>query len=184
MDPYSGNPFRVLGVRSNASAKEAARGADRLLKWIELGEIPQVEDVLPYLDSIQRNREQIKQAIKEIEDPRSRIRSELFWPSSEFSAFDACQEFLKNRRYDELVSHCEKVIADGFAGRQNANNSEPQLDGCLGCQYLAVFYHSAAIAASRASAKPIADGTTSRQTGIKRSIIGLSLSGMIPSGHI
>ena len=158
MDPYGGNPFRVLGVRSNASAKEAARGADRLLKWIELGEIPQVEDLLPYLDLIQRNREQIKQATKDIEDPRTRIRSELYWPSSEFSAFDACQEFLKSRRYEELVSHCEKVIADGVAGRKNANNSEPQLDGCLGWHYLAVFYHSAAISASHASVKRIADG--------------------------
>ena len=158
MDPYSHNPFRVLGVRSSASPKEAARGADRLLKWIELGEIPQVEELLPYLDPIQRNREQIKAAVKEIEDPNSRIRSELFWPSSEFSAFQACQEFLKNGRHEELVSQCEKTIADGFAGRKSANTSEPQLDGCLGCQYLAVFYHSVAISASHASAKPIPDG--------------------------
>ena len=43
VDPYGGNPFRVLGVGSNASGKEAASGADRLLKWIELGELPQVE---------------------------------------------------------------------------------------------------------------------------------------------
>lgn len=107
---------------------------------------------------IQRNREQIKQATKEIEDPRTRIRSELYWPSSEFSGFDACQEFLKNRRYDELVSYCEKVIADGVAGRKNHNDSDLGLDGCLGCHYLAVFYHSAAIAASRVGAKPIADG--------------------------
>ena len=158
MDPYSRNPFRVLGVRSNASPKEAARGADRLLKWIELGEIPQVKELLPYLDPIQRNREQIKAAVKEIEDPNSRIRSELYWPSSEFSAFQACQDFLDNGRYEELVSQCEKTIADGFAGRKNANTSEPQLDGCLGCQYLAVFYHSAAISASHESAKATADG--------------------------
>ena len=122
VDPYGGNPFSVLGVGSNSSGKEAARGADRLLKWIELGEIPQVEDLLPYLDSMQRNREQIKQASKEIEDPRTRIRSELYWPSSEFSVFDACQEFLKSGRYGELVAHCEKAIADGFAGRKNAKN--------------------------------------------------------------
>lgn len=47
VDPYGGNPFRVLGVRSSASGKEAARGADRLLKWIEIGESPQVERSSP-----------------------------------------------------------------------------------------------------------------------------------------
>ena len=148
-DPYGGNPFRVLGVGSNSSGKEAARSGDRLLKWIELGEIPEVHESFPYLGLLRRDREQIKNATKEIEDPRSRISAELFWPSPEFSAFDTCQEFLKAGRYGEFVAHCEKAIADGFAGRRNDKNHDPQLDACLGCHCLAIFYHSAAIVASR-----------------------------------
>jgi len=148
-DPYGGNPFRVLGVGSNSSNKEAARSADRLLKWIELGEIPEVHEVFPYFGLLRRDREQIKKATKEIEDPRSRISAELFWPSPEFSVFDTCQEFLKAGRYGEFVANCEKAIADGFAGRKNDKNPDPRLDACLGCHCLAVFYHSASIAASR-----------------------------------
>jgi len=81
VDPYGGNPFRVLGVASNSSGKEVARGAHCLLKWIKLGETPEVHELLPYLGLLRRDREQIKKASKEIEDPRSRIRSELYWPS-------------------------------------------------------------------------------------------------------
>lgn len=149
VDPYGGNPFRVLGVGPNSSGREAARGADRLLKWIELGEIPEVQDLFPYLGLLHRNREQIKKASKEIEDPRSRISSELYWPSPEFSVFDTCQKFLKAGRYGEFVAHSEKAIADGFAGRRNDKNHDPRLDACLGCHCLAIFYHSAAIVASR-----------------------------------
>src|SRR4051812_6182309 len=118
-DPYSCNPFRVLGVESNASGKEAGRSADRVLKWIELGEVPEVQDMLPYLGSLRRDREQIKNAVKEIEDPRTRINAELYWPSPEFSVFDTCKEFLKAGRYGEFLAYCEKAIADGLAGRKN-----------------------------------------------------------------
>jgi len=160
VDPYVSNPFRVLGLQSNASCKEAGRTADRLLKWIELGEIPQVDDLLPYLGVLRRDREQIKKASKEIEDPRARINSELYWPSPESSVFETCRDLLRVGQYRELIAHCEKAVADGFAGRQNGKTSDPRLDACLACHYLAVFYHSAAIATSRAggsSQKPPVD---------------------------
>jgi hypothetical protein len=149
VDPYGGNPFRVLGVGPNCSGKESARAADRLLKWIELGETPEVEDLLPYLGLLPRDREQIKNASKEVEDPRSRIRSELYWPSPAFSVFDNCKRFLKTGQYGEFVSHCEKAIADAIAGRNNDKKHDSRLDACLGRHCLAVFYHSSAIAASR-----------------------------------
>lgn len=158
MDLYSGNAFRILGVRSDASGKEAERAAGRLLKWIELGEIPQVEDALPYLGSLRRTREQIKQAVNEVEDPRARIRAELFWPSSNFLAFETCNELLKKGRYSAFVQQCEKAIADGVGGGKNETNSDAGLDASLGRHYLAVFYHSAAITASRLSPKTAPDG--------------------------
>jgi hypothetical protein len=158
LDSYSGNPFRVLGLRSDASGKEAGRTADRLLKWIELGEIPQVEEALPYLASLRRSREQIKQAINEIEDPRARIRAELYWPSSRSSVYETCEELLKGGRYAAFVSQCEKVIADGFTDGKNHRNSHNTLETSLNCHFLAVFYHSAAITLSRGLSKTPPDG--------------------------
>ena len=117
------------------------------MKWIEIGEIPQIIDALPYLDSLRTTREQIKQAINEIEDPRARIRAELFWLSSNFSASETCNELIKNGQYPAFVQLCEKRIAN--AG----------LDASLGRHYLAIFYHSAAISASRASPKTTRDGS-------------------------
>lgn len=58
MDLYGSNPFRILGVRSDASEKDTARAAGRLLKWIEIGEAPQAHDALCYLGAFRRTREQ------------------------------------------------------------------------------------------------------------------------------
>lgn len=148
MDFYSDNPFRILGLNSDASGSEAGKAASRLLKWIEIGEIPQIIDALPYLGSLRPTREQIKQAINEIEDPRARIRAELFWPSSNFSASETCNELIKNGQYPAFVQLCEKRIAN------------VGLDASLGRHYLAIFYHSAAISASRASPKTTRDGSS------------------------
>ena len=79
-----------------------------------------------------------------------------------------------SRRYGDLVAHCEKAVADGFAGRKNVT-TDPQLDGCLGCHYLAVVYHSAAISASRGLARRLPRENLPL-TGTKRSITGHSSS--------
>jgi len=155
VDPYRSNPFRVLGIRSSASNKETGRSADRLLKWIELNEAPQTPDLLPHLGSSRRGRDEIKNAVKEIEDPRSRIHAELFWPSCEFSGFDACQELLTAGRYSEFVALCEQAIANG-AEREHGERS---VDASLACHFLAVFYHSAAVATTRHEKDAVSDGT-------------------------
>lgn len=162
MELYSANPFRILGVRSDVSDREAGRAAGRLLKWIELGETPQADDLLPYLGSLQRTREQIKYAVNQIDDPRARIRAELFWPSANFAGFETCSELLKKGRHDAVVELCERAIATGYDSSKGHLNSDAALNASLGRHYLAVFYHSAAISASRLmSPKTTPDGNPS-----------------------
>ena len=79
MDPYSDNPFRVLGLWSNVSGKDASKAADRLLKWIEIGETPEVEDYLPFLEisrlDKERRQHRTKSIIgKSVEDDRVKIQ--------------------------------------------------------------------------------------------------------------
>jgi Skp family chaperone for outer membrane proteins len=148
MDLYGGNPFRILGVRSDASEKDTARAASRLLKWIEIGEAPQAYDALCYLGSFRRTREQVKQAVNEIENPRARIRAELFWPSAMFSGLEACDELLKKCHYDEVVQICNRSIARESDTLKNQSDSDTTLDASLSRHYLAIFYHSAAISGS------------------------------------
>jgi len=150
MNPYIGNPFRVLGLRSNASSREIARASDRLLKWIEIGETPQVEETLPFLPTIGRDGESIKHAVGQIESPRDRIHQELFWPAASNSHFQSCCEHLRQGRYDEFTGLCEYAIAkaDMHEGAGKPVSSSEKLDASLCRHFIAIFFHSAAISSS------------------------------------
>ena len=147
MDPYSGNPFRVLGLRSDASAKDIARVADRFLKWIEIGETPQVVETLPYLRGLTRDRETIKNALGQIEDPRIRIEREIFWPYPSNSHFSSCCQCLLQGKYNEFVTLCERAIAkvDLREGREEPLSTTEKLDAAFCRHFLAIFFHSNAI---------------------------------------
>jgi hypothetical protein len=147
MDPYSGNPFRVLGLRSDASTKDIARIADRFLKWIEIGEKPQVAETLPYLRSVTRDRENIKNAVSEIDDPRIRIQQEIFWPCASNSYFRSFCDCLALGKYNEFVTLCEGAIskADLQEGREKPLSLPDKLDASFCRHFLAIFLHSFAI---------------------------------------
>ena len=66
-----------------------------------------------------------------------------------FPVSTLARSFLRADSTAQLTAHCEKAVADGLAGRKNAKSAEPRLDASLGCHYLAVFYHSAAISSPR-----------------------------------
>src|SRR5271166_3662611 len=150
MDLYNGNPFRILGLRSDASSKEIARVSDRLLKWMEIGETPPVEEFVPFLRNIGRDREIIKCAVRQIENPRDRITGELFWPAACNSHFQSCCEHLRQGKYDEFIGLCEYAIAkvDTRDGRAKPVSSSEKLDASLCRHFLAIFFHSAAISSS------------------------------------
>ena len=164
MNPYSSNPFCILGLRSDASSKEIARASGRLLKWLEIGEIPQVEELLPFLRPIRRDRESIKEAVSLIESPRDRIYQELFWPASDNSHCQACCDHLARGQYNEFLGLCEYAIAKGDAQRSTGEpDAKDRMDASLCRHFQAIFYHSAAISTSEAGSvavkgvRPVAD---------------------------
>lgn len=155
MEYYTENPFRVLGLPSTASVTEAARKSERLLKWIELGEAPPVDDVLPFLGPMLLDRDKIKKAKQLIEEPRSRIRSEVFWPSASFVHFEACKKFLRQGQYKDLVAHCEYAISRESTAPLDGPSKSDRLSASLARHLLAVYFHATAIAVSQGAAKPI-----------------------------
>jgi hypothetical protein len=156
MEYYSENPFRVLGLPSTASVTEAARKAQRLLKWIELDEAPPIEDFLSFLGRLRLDRDTVKKAKQQIEDPRSRIYSELFWPSADFAYFEGCEKLLRQGQYKDFIAHCEYAISQELAGSLAGAAQGERLSATLARHLLAVYYHAAAVAITRRTANPIA----------------------------
>lgn len=74
------NPFRVLGVYVNASAKELTAAWNKLKRYADVGKNPSLElDFENYLPKIERNSETIESARNAIYLPKDKIRHALFW---------------------------------------------------------------------------------------------------------
>jgi len=121
------------------------------------------------------DREKIKKAKQQLEEPSLRIRSELFWPSADFAHFTECQKSLRAGHYTEFVTYCEHAISkelvfppDILVSKENLSLSFPdekavqaearlriRIAVSLARHHLAVFYHSSAIAIARKAARSI-----------------------------
>ncbi|MGC4119325.1 MAG: hypothetical protein QM765_33120 [Myxococcales bacterium] len=89
------NPFRLLGLTPQASARDVEREGARLLALIAAGMDDPTE--LAPLGPAERSAEQVRWAIAELRDPHRRAVHEFFWP--------ACQSLpIDLKRLDELLA--------------------------------------------------------------------------------
>ncbi len=137
--------------------------------------MPPSDDALPYLGPLRLDRQKIKKAKQDLEEPSLRIRSEIFWLSTDFIYFTECQRCLRAGHYTEFITYCENAISkelvfppDVPVPKENLSLSLPdekalreeaglrvRIAVSLARHHLAVFYHSSAIAIGRRSARPI-----------------------------
>ena len=81
----SENPFRVLGVLANASAKEIAASSTKIKRFAMAGKaISSATDFNDYLGEVHRTPEAIDEALAKINLPKDKLRNALFW----FVSFD------------------------------------------------------------------------------------------------
>ena len=61
MNLFNSNPFRVLGIRANASAPEKQKVKNRIAAYIKVGKTPSLDfDLSPPLDQLKRTQEKCK----------------------------------------------------------------------------------------------------------------------------
>lgn len=76
----SNNPFRVIGVTSNASAKEIASSANKIKRYLEVGKQMQSPlDLNNLMDPISRSPEIMDKAYSSLSLPKDKIKAALFW---------------------------------------------------------------------------------------------------------
>jgi hypothetical protein len=129
LDRYLKNPFRVLGLPADCAEQDWRRRAKLVLQALVLGTSPQPSSWLPYLPAEPITREDVQAAARELEDPRSRLRHEIFWLANSNAA-----ALLKRGQTDALADAC--IPGAGQAGP----------DASLARHDLAVCLHSVSIA--------------------------------------
>ena len=80
MDSIEINPFRILGIKSNASLKEITGSEVTIKRYIEIGETPVLKfDLTPPLKDINRTEKGITKAKNQLHHPKDKLVHSLFW---------------------------------------------------------------------------------------------------------
>ena len=80
------NPFRILGVSPQATARDVEREGEKLLGLIAAG-LDEPQTMAP-LGERSRSAEQVRWAMGELRDPHRRALHEFFWPACESLPID------------------------------------------------------------------------------------------------
>ena len=74
------NPFRILGIISNATAKEPNESETFILRYLDIGKSAVLKfDITPPLNSLDRNSEIVKNAKRKIHDSFDKLSHSIFW---------------------------------------------------------------------------------------------------------
>ena len=80
MKSISLNPFRVLGIKANASAPEKQRARNKIAAYIKVGKAPILDfDLCPPLEELIRSQELIDLKSNEILSDSDKLKNALFW---------------------------------------------------------------------------------------------------------
>ena len=100
---YDNNAFRILGIECNADRKTVRDVQQSSKVRAKLGGPINISDPLGFLNTISRDENSIRNAVTQIETPRTRISERLFWFVNINQKDGEALEKLKDRQYNEAV---------------------------------------------------------------------------------
>ena len=111
------NPFRILGVYSNAKPAEIVSNCDDMEAYLSIGQSVSFDlDLNNLMPSVVRTTSSVSNAKKQINLPKDKLKNALFWFVKDSSSEHATN-YLKNGDFDNANSVFE--IDDSFATRIN-----------------------------------------------------------------
>jgi len=116
MKLYNSNPYRILGIKANASAPEKQKVKARIAAYIKVGKAPVLDfDLTPPLKAIERTQELIDLKSNEILSDEDKVKHALFWFVSGGTIDDiALSNLTESKNLDKALSNFEKG-SKGFA---------------------------------------------------------------------
>lgn len=113
------NPYRIIGIFSNASEKDIVRQKSLMQRYLEIGREPSSELDFKYLPKINRSKDLIEQAFSSIEKKEERLFHALFW-FAQVTPIDAVIiGHMKNSEYEKSYSACERVVQGKYIDKNN-----------------------------------------------------------------
>ena len=110
MKLFNSNPYRILGIKANASAPEKQKVKARIAAYIKVGKAPVLDfDLTPPLEQIERTQELIDLKSNEILSDEDKVKHALFWFVSGGTIDDiALSNLTESKNLEKALSNFEK----------------------------------------------------------------------------
>lgn len=112
MDLIKNNPYRIIGILSNASARDIQTRKSRITAYAKIGKQVTSEYDFYFLDSIDRDQNKIEKAFSVIQQSKDMLENSLFWFLSTNKFDETAISYLINGDKNKATEIWEKVTID------------------------------------------------------------------------
>ena len=112
MDIIKNNPYRIIGILSNATAKEIQSRKGKITAYSKVGKEITSEFDFPLLNSIEREHDKIEKAFSAIQQAKEMLENSLFWFLNTNSFDETAINYLRNGDKEKAIEIWEKVTTE------------------------------------------------------------------------
>ncbi|WP_439554341.1 hypothetical protein [Flavobacterium macrobrachii] len=112
MDIIKNNPYRIIGILSNASAREIQAIKGKITAYAKVGKEIKSEYDFPFLDSIERDQNKIEKAFSAIQQSKDMLENSLFWFLNTNSFDETAINYLINGDKEKAIEIWGKITTE------------------------------------------------------------------------
>lgn len=112
MDIIKNNPYRIIGILSNATAKEIQGRKNKITAYAKVGKQITSEFDFPFLNTIEKDHNSIEKAFAAIQQAKEMLDNSLFWFLNTNSFDETAINYLRNGDKEKAIEIWEKVTTD------------------------------------------------------------------------
>ncbi len=112
MNEITHNPYRIIGILSNSTAKEIQARKSKITAYAKVGKQITSEFDFPFLDKVEKDQNSIEKSLSAIQQSREMLNHSLFWFIKTNSFDDTAINYLINGDKDKAAQIWEKVTSD------------------------------------------------------------------------
>lgn len=112
MQNITNNPYRIIGILSNATAKEIQSRKSKITAYSKVGKQITSDFDFPLFNSIEREHDKIEKAFSAIQQSKEMLENSLFWFLNTNSFDETAINYLRNGDKEKAIEIWEKVTLD------------------------------------------------------------------------
>lgn len=112
MDIIKNNPYRIIGILSNATAKEIQSRKGKIIAYAKVGKQITSDFDFPLFECIEREQDKIEKAFSAIQQSKEMLENSLFWFLNTNSFDDTAINYLRNGDKEKAIEIWEKVTTE------------------------------------------------------------------------